>query len=697
MNNINPPISDNNLKKFMLNISTIKRQLLIQLRWPHLLSKVSLIIFLIFIISSTAQLINNGDFWFHLSIGRYIFDTHKIPVTEFFSHTANGALWVSHSWLYELILYIVYRMFSWNGIVVLKVLCALATYLILYKITKLYKIPTLLSVGLLTLIHAAIVQLWMDRPQIISYFLTSLLLLILLIFNRNNVGTKKIVLLPLLFILWGNLHAGVLIGLMLLFIFWIIEGWSRFSNLTPPSVKTLRTAFLKGKAGLLFSAGIISFLAGLINPNFYRSYLYFFIVNPGFQNRFLAEWKSVFIHLNDPHIQFYFIFMILALIVLIIDYSLMKKPIDKIQIVLFSFALVFGLDALRNITLFCILSLPVIAISLEHITSRASTSKSIPRLPIMRGVCIFVILFLFIRIQLIMGFPQIGVDWTKLPVGATNFLKENASPHTIYNPYHLGGFLMWTLYPNYRIFIDSRWDPYVKSVFLDYQKVAMADPDFTNVLDRYQTDLVLIQNSDTWGRWQEIGSFLENSDNWFPIYYDDFATIFLRDKPGMSDALKALGYQSVLLYDETEVALSSQIENAIVEYNRIIETSPSASSSAYNRLGFLYTTQKRWDLARKQFEHSIANNPLYASPYYNIGRSYEEESGDYNRAIEFYEKASELGFHAATLRLAELYENQFKYSTKAIEYYSRAISSSSNKDEIISLRSKIAYLKSQNN
>ena len=43
-----------------------------------------------------------------------------------------------------------------------------------------------------------------------------------------------------------------------------------------------------------------------------------------------------------------------------------------------------------------------------------------------------------------------------LPVRAVDFIAEKSLPEPLFNPYEWGGYLIWRLYPDYQVFIDSR-------------------------------------------------------------------------------------------------------------------------------------------------------------------------------------------------------------------------------------------------
>jgi len=61
----------------------------------------------------------------------------------------------------------------------------------------------------------------------------------------------------------------------------------------------------------------------------------------------------------------------------------------------------------------------------------------------------------------------IGLD-NLVPVKEVEFLKKYKPEGLIFNDYVIGGYLVWALYPDYKVFIDPRGGLYMNQVFYDY-------------------------------------------------------------------------------------------------------------------------------------------------------------------------------------------------------------------------------------
>ena len=82
-------------------------------------------------------------------------------------------------------------------------------------------------------------------------------------------------------------------------------------------------------------------------------------------------------------------------------------------------------------------------------------------------------------------------------MGAANFLKENQAGGPIFNTYEYGGYLLWSLWPEQRTFIDGR--ALNESVYDDYRKILYSQggpaeqsrPAHTELLERYGVQIVV--------------------------------------------------------------------------------------------------------------------------------------------------------------------------------------------------------------
>jgi len=109
-----------------------------------------------------------------------------------------------------------------------------------------------------------------------------------------------------------------------------------------------------------------------------------------------------------------------------------------------------------------------------------------------------------------------------LPYEAADFLARNDLPPELFNSYNWGGFLIWRLYPQYRVFIDGRTHLYGEEVLEEYLKSYWASPQWHKPLERYNMNSIIIERDSA------FAALLTESPNWQQVYADELAVVFVR-------------------------------------------------------------------------------------------------------------------------------------------------------------------------
>ena len=86
------------------------------------------------------------------------------------------------------------------------------------------------------------------------------------------------------------------------------------------------------------------------------------------------------------------------------------------------------------------------------------------------------------------------------PVGAVEYLRLHPHPTGMFNEYGYGGYLIWKLGPQHKVFIDGRADMYEYSgVFQDYMHIANLDRDALSLLRKYAIQSCLVSAQERLG------------------------------------------------------------------------------------------------------------------------------------------------------------------------------------------------------
>jgi hypothetical protein len=462
------------------------------------------------LVGMAARNVVDPDAWWHLKTGEYIAAHRQVPRTDPFSYTRAGTPWVAHEWLTDLALYGIYRVAGWGGpIIVFAAVLSAAFFLMFLRCAG---SPYL--AGILTLFGAwATAPVWGVRPQVLSLFLTSLWLLILELSERN----RKLLFwtVPIL-LLWVNLHAGFALGIVLLVLFLLGEFLERRLDQS-----TLQTSSLRLRA--LAATLLLNLLVIPLNPYGVRMYSYPLetLRSKPMQN-YIAEWAS-----PDFHRLEYFPLLILLLVTLgVLTWS--KTRARARDVVLLLAGTVAALSAIRMIPLVVLIAVPLVSKSLQKQAAHPSQPPPRRTLPVVQllnaAILLFIATFAGSHVaHVIRHQPQSEAG--HFPGAAVTFLETHPVPGPIFNHYDWGGYLIWRLYPQTRVFIDGRADMYGELLLQSFGDTYQLKRDWQRTLAQWGITRVIIPANSA------LATGLRSAPDWKVSYEDPKAVVFLRLQP----------------------------------------------------------------------------------------------------------------------------------------------------------------------
>lgn len=457
------------------------------------------------------------DMWWHLQTGKVIL-AEGIPRYDTFSFTVPNHEWITHEWLSQVFMWGVYRLMGLAGLILCFALLIALAFWLIYLCTP--GRPYLAAfVILLAALASAIV--WGARPQIFNLLLTAAFVFIVEQHKSGQVGQRALWLLPLLTILWANLHSGYLLGIVLLATYTVGELLQRWQY--PDDARVLTRAAVR----LLATLTIVSFLVAALNPNGPSLWIYPFLTlgSRAMQSNIL-EWQSPDFH--QPYFWPFAAMLFLGMLSLL--YS-RERP-QWSELLLFLGTAAAGLLSARHIPLFAIVSAPIVA---RHLL-RAFTGSQLypllsgrtpqPTLTRTFAALNWAILFLTLIASGAWTAKKIAGNDEAIrktyPVAAVDFLeREGLIQARGYNTYNWGGYLIWRGVP---VFVDGRADVYGDDFLFYYLQAYRAEAGWTQPLDDYDVDYVLMEQSSA------LSTLLATSPRWQEIYRDEIAQIFVRDE-----------------------------------------------------------------------------------------------------------------------------------------------------------------------
>jgi hypothetical protein len=119
---------------------------------------------------------------------------------------------------------------------------------------------------------------------------------------------------------------------------------------------------------------------------------------------------------------------------------------------------------------------------------------------------------------------RVGQHW---PVKAVQYLERHPPPRPMFNTYGYGGYLIYRLDGQNKVFIDGRAELYEHAGVLgDYLKIAGLAPNALLLLMAYNVQSCLI------GRDEPLATLLAASSQWQKTYADDRSVLFVRSQTG---------------------------------------------------------------------------------------------------------------------------------------------------------------------
>jgi hypothetical protein len=484
-------------------------------------------------IAPAVQPVTDPDFFWHLQVGRWIIDHGAIPHQDLFTFTVRDHAFIAHEWLSEVIMAALTNAFGLTGPAVFFATVTWAGLWVLFKTPR--RVSFLVAGLSLALGMVAGSPILGPRTQMITFALTAALLLMLR--HYRETGDRRVLyVMPPMFVLWVNLHAGFTIGLVFLYITIfgeLVYGWVKSRTAEPGS-------FHRVPLRPLVIATLVSTAAVAINPNFYRIYLYAFETQfSSAQQQLIVEWFSPDFHRAELR-PFE---LMLFLVVVLLAFSPRKPRITDVLLLLS--VMVLSLQSVRHIALFVVVATPLMAELLQGLVD--AHRERLPRLRLPRttpavGAINLLVLLIVAGAIAVYAFPRVTAGFRSplvtrtYPVAAVDYIEDDPPPGHMFNNYGWGGYLVYRLWPKQEVFVYGdaavMGDPFLR----EYQAVSTLHPDYLDILDRHGVTWVLYPTNDP------FETVMAHSNGWILVQQDGDASLLVKRTAETQDWLARHGY-----------------------------------------------------------------------------------------------------------------------------------------------------------
>jgi hypothetical protein len=475
-------------------------------------------------------LLSDCDTGWHIRTGEWILANHQAPMRDIFSFSKPGQPWFAWEWLSDVVFAGLNALGGLQAVVIFAIVMISATFTGLYFLVRRKSNPVVAI--LVSMVAAAAASIhWLARPHLFT-----LLFLVLFYAALERVqegrtrfaGVPILAALPVITILWTNLHGGFFAGSLMIGAYGAGE--------------MLRLAFApetEARAGIwrsarkYFLSAAACMAASLVNPYTYHlhTHLAEYVRNP-WNSQNIMEFLSPSFH--HPTAIFFEAMLVLAAIAALRNIRQCRFT-EAILMLVWAHA---SLLAVRNIPIFMIAAAPPVAGAIHqwmlalpglnvagwvrraaekfnHVARETAGTDAMPRwhlISLFAGA-------LIVAVILAPHPPKkfrAEFDPKVYPAGALAMLRETPDARIFTND-EWGDYLIYT---HHKVFIDGRSDFYGNDFENTYIDILNVKYGWARSLSRFGVDTILMPLN------APLTGALKESRNWRVVYDDGHALVF---------------------------------------------------------------------------------------------------------------------------------------------------------------------------
>jgi len=433
---------------------------------------------LIFVVIGFRALVSpaqNDTFW-HLRAGVDIWRTGHVPLVDSYSYTVAGLPWPDHEWLWQAFSYGCYRL---GG---MPLYSAAVGTLILIAALLVYRLATgsqstrmaALAIGL-TLTS----PVWALRPQVAT--------MLGVVTLATLVARERLWPIPLLFLLWANVHGGVSLGGLMLLAATAAAGW-----------RWHRTGAAGDRRRALALVAVLaaSGLATCATPLGFQVFRFVWESTGRLYTLHISEWRPTW-PTDSAGVTFWLAAAGLIALLVRRRHQLAGASWAAWALVAMALALVGpAFRSFRNFPPFALVAAPAAtqllgaSFRIRLPVRRDAASPDHPRVNAALFGGMAAVALALVAAAYAVQFPWLG--WRPISREAVAAVESCRAP--IFNHYDDGGVLIWFT-PDRPVFIDSRQDPYPLPFMLEAIDVERGTRPYQPMFARWHIGCAFLKSS----------------------------------------------------------------------------------------------------------------------------------------------------------------------------------------------------------
>lgn len=421
---------------------------------------------------------------------------------NFYSFAQGDFPFINHHWLSGVVFYALWRSFGFGSLTLLY--AALVTAAVLVMFFAAYRSAGIVIAAPLAALAIPLIAWRTDvRPESFTYFLIALTYLLLSEWHSGRLNPRWLYALPAILLLWVNLHIGFVFGFLLIGMF-----------------------ALKGPLKPLLIPAVLSVAAAAVNPSFIRGLLYPLNIfrNYGYD---IAENQSIAAQAQRglggaPEYQLFWSLLALAAAAFILRWfkARPKSPSRLPELLLLSAVGVLAILQVRNLPVFALFAIPLVAVTLHDVVSDAQTR------PLrLLGGAVFAAGLLFAYNQF-GNKPNFGLGIRPGVNATAAFLKAHNVTGPVFNDFDIGGYL---IFHGFQIFVDGRPEAYSEEFLKTSYAGALSDENTWRHIDgQYRFNAIVCSLQDAFPPIEHFLLTRAWDPAWAPVYTDPYTLVFVR-------------------------------------------------------------------------------------------------------------------------------------------------------------------------
>ena len=487
--------------------------------------------------------VSDFDVGWQLATGRWVVQHHQVPSADFFSYTAHGEHWIypvgAGVVFYAAYLLGGFGLISWVGAVA----CVGTVVLLLRRGSAVSAGIAILGVPLIA---------WRTTPRADMFTVVLFAAFLSLLWENHQTGRARLWLLPLLMVVWVNVHFGFVSGLGLIVAYVVTE---LLETVVSDVRRRAALQRLRQAAGWLLGTVLVT----LANPwgwGIYQALMRQERANAQ-QQYWITEWSGVPLSwaaiASSASLR-----QTRGAIYLLLAIAVIAGVIALFRLQLGAAVLLLGASypAARYVRMGAIFACVVVVVGGPVLSAAVAGLGSRFLKPRIRSLAASAGVAMLAALALLRGFDLVtnreyfqatelanfgpGLSWW-FPERAAEFIERQNLPGEIFNTYDEGGYLVWRLGPQRLDNIDGRDTLFGVARIQRHNTLLQNPPDdslWQQEISRYNLNTVMLPL----GRFDgvqlvRLQDFC-NSKVWRPVYLDEVSAVFVRRTPESEDLIQ---------------------------------------------------------------------------------------------------------------------------------------------------------------